>query len=187
MPLPHFLRIRTARENMEVVYNNLYEIDFTIPANILGARDKSLLLENAKSVEINTLPSFGEAEQQFKFSKRKYVTFPNDTTMEVNISFNLNHDDKNAIYVYNVLKAWYDTVWNSQTGETTLLRNMVGDIIVNHHDKEGNVLRRVACRNCQMKSLTTSMNRFEYGTGSISDANCAFIASYWEELVIDNV
>jgi hypothetical protein len=77
-----------------------------------------MLMENATKVGLPLTPDIGKASQKFKFSDREFLLTPEKTSIDVEITFNINQDTNNAMYVWNTLRRWYDLVWNSQTGET---------------------------------------------------------------------
>lgn len=187
MPLPHFTNISSHNEIHEPVYQNLFEVHFILPL-ILQAenRDPVMLMENCKKVSLPLTPGIGNSNQKYKFSDREYLLTPDKTSMEVNLEFNINMDDNQAVFVWNTLKAWYDLVWNSQTGETCYKKDIIGTIIVLAHDKKGKLYRRVTYQNCQIKEL----GGFDYDWGStsiIDGVNASFISDYWDDLYFDNV
>jgi len=186
MALPHFSNVLSHNSIYEPVYKALFEVTFDLPP-ILGrtTTEVQLLLENARNISLPLTPPIDLATQRFKFSTRAYVTLPKETHIpDITIKFNLNENDKNAVFVWNILKAWYDLAWNSQTGETHTKKEMVGNIIVNQHNKKGQVIRRVTYRNCQIVSLTEIALDWE-NTADILDVDAVWCADYWEDLYID--
>lgn len=186
MALPHFSSILSHNSNDEPIYKALFEITFDLPP-ILGrtTEEIKLLLENATSVSLPLTPGIDIKTQRFKFSTRAYVGLPSEThAPDVSIKFNLNENDKNAVYVWNILKAWYDLAWNSQTGETHMKKEMIGNIIINQHNKKGQVIRRVTYKNCQIVDLSSIELDWE-STSDILDCTAKWVADYWEDLYID--
>jgi len=164
MPLPHFTQLYMTgspggpgTKPQEPVYTNLFEITFLLPV-ILQAqgRDPVLLLQQATSIDINTSDltrDLGSSQQRFKFSTREYLLTPTETDGEINIKFNVNVNQQLNMEIFTTLKAWYDLLWNSQNGSMHYKSDLIGTIIVNHHDKKGYVLRRVTYQNCQINNL----------------------------------
>jgi hypothetical protein len=163
MPLPHFTQLQMTgspggpgTRPQEVVYTNLFEITFILPT-ILQAqgRDPFLLLQQATKVDLTTLTDFSITEkvQRFKYSTRKFLTTPSQTSGSISIPFNVNVNDQGSMETWNTMKAWYDLVWNSQNGSLHYKSDLIGTIIVNQHDKKGVVLRRVTFQNCQLQKL----------------------------------
>jgi hypothetical protein len=145
-----------------------------------------LLLENATSVSLPVTPELEKKAQRFKFSTRLYVSLPASTSIEdLKIKFNLNENDKNGIFVWNIMKAWYDLAWNSATGETHTKKELVGSIQINQHSKKGQILRRVTYKNVQLVGIP-AIDLDWSETGFIEDLEVSFISDYWEDLYIDN-
>lgn len=184
--LPFFDNIISANQNFEAVYPALFEITFDLPA-ILGrtTTEVTLLLENARSIALPVTPEIELVTQRFKFSTRAYVTLPTQTHIpDLEVLFNLNENDKNAVFVWNIMKAWYDLAWNSQTGETHTKSEMVGAIVVNQHNKKGQVIRRVTYRNVQIFGIDAVELSFD-DSAKILESKCKFVSDYFEDLYID--
>lgn len=186
MALPHFSNILSHNTNAEAVYKALFELTFDLPP-ILGRSitDVQLMLENARNITLPLTPDIEVQTQRFKFSTRAYVTLPTQTHVaDLSINFNLNENDKNSVFIWNILKAWYDLAWNSQTGETHTKSEMIGNIIVNQHNKKGQVIRRVTYVNVQMVGVSEIELNWD-SPSEILECSAKFIADYWEDLYID--
>jgi len=188
--LPHFTNLQTTQNFNEAVHPSLYEVIFILPT-LLQGRDDVVLLENATKVSgLNLQPDISpNKDQRFKYSNRAYLTLPTDTTKEVTISFNVNQNGQGAIFVWNILKAWYDLVWNSQDGSTHYKADINGSIIVNQHDKKGFVIRRVTLHNAQLYGLSdpgTDSLDWSQNSSIVSDVSAKFIADYWTDEYIDD-
>lgn len=186
MALPHFSNVLSHNSIYEPIYKALFEVTFDLPP-ILGrtTTEVQLLLENARNISLPLTNDIEVKTQRFKFSTRAYVTLPSETHVaDISILFNLNENDKNAVFVWNILKAWYDLAWNSQTGETHTKKEMIGNIIVNQHNKKGQVIRRVTYRNCQIVGLSSIELDWE-STTDILEVTGKWVADYWEDLYID--
>jgi hypothetical protein len=169
MPLPHYTQVKTTNGGQsvggpgtsvdEVLYTNLFEIAFTLPTILTtapSAYDPILLLENATKVSFQNLTQFDiqTKEQRFKYSTRQFLTTPAKTSGEIVIPFQVNVDDTGQMNTWLTLKAWYDLVFNNANGTLHYKADIIGNIIVNQHDKKGVVLRRVTFINCQISKLT---------------------------------
>jgi hypothetical protein len=184
--LPFFANILSSNQDFEPVYAALFEITFDLPA-ILGrtTTEVQLLLENARNISLPLTPDIEVQTQRFKFSTRAYVTLPTQTHVaDLSVNFNLNENDRNGVYVWNILKAWYDLAWNSQTGETHTKREMVGNIIVNQHNKSGQVIRRVTYINCQIFGISEIELSWEETT-KLLECSARWVCDYYEDLYID--
>ena len=135
----------------------MFEITFVLPTLVQNqGRDPLLLLENATAIEgLEVHKPIGTQMQRFKYSTRMFLTMPENTSLdEVGISFNVNVGNTGDVFNYNALRSWYDLVWNSQNGTLSYKRDIVGTIIINHHDRKGFVIRRITLHNSQIKNIT---------------------------------
>lgn len=183
MALPHFTNIASHHEKWEPVYMNLFEIVIILPEAIraLHPEHETLLLENAKKVKFPTYPKIETSTQNFKYSTRKFLQFPNSTSTEFDIEFNMNQNDNSQIFTWRMLKDWYDLVWNNEDGSLHYKKNIVSDIVVHAHDKEGHIIRRVTYYNAQITSIT-GWEDLDWGSSSIASGTANFVADYWEDI-----
>lgn len=193
MALPHFTNLLMTGSPggpgtlpEEPVYLNLFEITFILPT-ILQAqgRDPIMMLQQANKISLALTEAIGVASQKFKYSSRAFMQTPDKTHVEFDIAFNVNVSKNGNMTIWNTLKAWYDLVWNSQTGTAFYKSDIIGTIIVNQHDKKGVVLRRVTFQNCQIKNVS-GIDLAWSGAGEIwSDVTAGFVADYWVDEYID--
>lgn len=192
-PLPHYTQLQMTgapggpgTQPAEPVYLNLFEITFVLPV-ILQAqgRDPLLFLQQATNINLDLMPDVGEAVQRYKYSTRVFNTFVPQTHVNFDIKFNINMNTNGAIETWNILKAWYDLVWNSQNGYVHYKADCIGTCIVNQHDKKGLVIRRVTFQNVQIKGINGYSLDWEQ-TSSIMDCQAKFVADYWIDEYIDN-
>lgn len=196
MPIPHITGgnlapqqkgISTANRLFEPIHTNLFEISFILPT-ILQAqgRDPYLMLENATSIDISNLtPALEISEQRFKYSTRAFMNTPTQTHTEFSIKFNVNIGDAGDVFIYNTLRAWYDLAWDSQNGSLMYKRDMIGTIIINHHDRKGYVIRRVTMFNTMLKNIADFASLDFTQSGILENINAEFVADYWTDEKID--
>ena len=192
MALPHFTQLLMSgspggpgTKPQEPVFLNLFEITFILPT-ILQAqgRDPILMLQQANSISLDLTKDIDIKDQRFKYSTRAFLTTPSQTHIEFDIKFNVNVNEQNSMETWNVLKAWYDLVWNSQNGTLHYKSDVIGTIIVNQHDKKGVVLRRVTFQNAQLRGVDNIS--LSWGTNDIwNDVSARFVADYWIDENID--
>jgi len=195
MPLPHFTQLQMTgspggpgTNPQEPIYMNLFEITFILPT-ILQAqgRDPVLLLQQATKIDLGkTNKDIGVKDQRFKYTTRAFLDAgPQETHIsDLTIKFNVNQNQQGSMEVWNTLRAWYDLAWNSQNGFISYKASTIGTIIVNQHDKQGLVLRRVTFQNCQLKSVTSPS--MDWGSKEIFSSDAIFVADYWIDEYIDN-
>jgi hypothetical protein len=184
MPLAHFTNIQSHFKNWEPVYKNLYEVIIILPNTLVDTHPnhKVLFLENTISTSFPTYKDLGVAEQRFKYSTRKFVTMPADTSTTVDINFNMNQNDEKQVFTFRMIKDWYDLGWNNEDGSLHYKSNMISDIVIHAHDKEGHVIRRVVYHNCQMTNFT-GWETLDWSSTEIQGPLVAkFVADYWEDM-----
>lgn len=196
-PLPHFTQVQShgsthpnTTEIYEPVYPSLYEITFVLPSIVQNqGRNPLLLLENAVSIEgLEVHKELGSEMQRFKYSTRMFLTMPENTSLDsVAIGFNVNVGNAGDVFNYNALRAWYDLAWNSQNGTLSYKRDMVGTIIVNHHDRKGFIIRRITLHNCQITNISDFLDSvaWDQNTEIIESVTANFIVDYWTDERVD--
>ena len=184
MPLPHFTQISSHNENWEPSYKNLFEVEIFLPDAIRDRHPNgtNLLLENAISTSMPTYPALTTIPQKYKYSTRLFVSFPESTSRtDLGITFNVNQNDAKQLFTFRMIKDWYDLAWNNEDGSSNYKRNMLGEIIVYHHDREGEIIRRVTYHNCQILSFANMEELAWSETSAIHDLQGTWAADWWED------
>lgn len=184
MPLPHFTNIQSHNQVWEPVYKNLYEVVILLPTAIqaLHPGHETLLLENTTKIGLPVYKDIEKKQQRFKYSTRNFLTFPSDTSTEFKITFNMNQNDSYQVFTWRMMKDWYDLVWNNEDGSVHYKKNIISDIVVHMHDKEGHVIRRITYYNCQIHNFTGWDGEIDWSTTDIAELQADFIADYWEDM-----
>lgn len=184
MPLPHFTQISSHNENWEPSFQNLFEVEIFLPDAIRDRHPNAttLLLENAKSTSMPTYPSLPTITQKYKYSTRLFVGFPDSTSRsDFGISFNVNQNDAKQLFTFRMMKDWYDLVWNNEDGSSNYKNNVLGEIIVYHHDREGEIIRRLTYHNCQILSFTGLEELNWDSTSDIHSLDATWGVDWWED------
>lgn len=188
MGLPHFTNLSNVgspggpgTKPDEPVYLNLFEIAFIFPV-ILQAQGRNPILLTENATKINFSKGFtdeiGIKTQRFKYSTRAFTAAgPEQTHVEFDIDFQISVNNSNHMELWNTLKAWYDLVWNSQTGYLHYKSDTIGTIIVNVHDKKGFVIRRLTLQNAQIYKIGGMDLNWE--ESNIWTTSASFVADYW--------
>jgi hypothetical protein len=183
MPLPHFTNIGSHNRIEEPVYKNLFETLIILPTAIqaLHPDHSTLLLENTIKVTLPAYKDITPTEQRFKYSTRKFLTFPSDTSTEFTIDFNMNQNKDYQVFTWRMMKDWYDLVWNNEDGSVHYKKNIISDVVVHLHDKEGHIIRRITYHNCQITNFT-GWDDGDWASTEIAQLQAKFIADYWEDM-----
>lgn len=184
MPLAHFNVVDSHQKQWEPIHKNLYEVTIILPQVLQSIHPNAthLLLENTTTAKFPTYPTLGSKEQRFKYSTRVFVMMPEKTHVDdLSIGFNLNQNDEYQIFCFKMLKDWYDLAWNNETGTLHYKKNLVGDIIIHLHDKEGKVIRRVTYHNVMMTGFS-GVEELDWSSSTdIMSLTANFVADYWED------
>lgn len=195
--LPHFTTVQAHGSThpnttniLEPVYPSLFEASFVLPAIVQDqGRDPLLLLENATSISgLAVHKDLTTASQRYKYSTRMFLTMPDNTSLEdVSITFNVNIGNQGDVINYNALRSWYDLAWNSQNGSLHYKRDMVGTIVINHHDRKGFVVRRITLHNVQIKNIEGFLDEVNWENNSeiLEPITANFVVDYWTDERID--
>lgn len=184
MPLAHFTIIDSHKDKWEPIHPNLYEVTIILPTVLQSLHPNAthLLLENTVNAQMPTYPTLPTTQQRFKYSTRIFLLFPESTSIDdYTIKFNLNQNDNYQMFCFKIIKDWYDLAWNNETGTVHYKKNLVGDIIVHQHDKEGKVIRRVTLHNAMLKQFS-GMETLDWGQSTeVMSLEAHWAVDYWED------
>ena len=165
--LPHFKNSLVGRNLFEPLYLNQFTVIITPPASINNNAITPLLVEHVK--EITGLPEQAGTgklqEQRYRFSKRYFAAgVPADTGAKLVVSFEVNLNDANEMYIYNQFRAWANLVYDPLTGRQGLKKDYApngANIYVGVHNRAGDIYRTVTLEDCFITSalgFTTELN-----------------------------
>lgn len=184
--LPHYKSSKAAIKQFEPMYQNLFEVKLILPSSIRAGSEillehvqKISGLEQDKGTDTNT--------QQYKFAKRTYAkSGPEDTTTELTISFSLNLNDANELYVYKMLRNWWRLVYNPLTGEQGLKKDYSGDsaIVVTNYNRKGDIFWQRTFHSIVPDGNLPAFD-LDYSSGDmITDFEVKFKSDWWEENIV---
>lgn len=181
--LPHFQNSLSAINKFEPVYLNQFEVTIFPPAAVAGGE---ILLQHVTKVGGLTLDKNPRlATQKYKFAKRNYAgAKPDQTFMDVSISFTVNLNDANSMYVFKTLRQWSDLIYNPLTGAMGLKTDYTGTIVIQIFNKQGDVFRRITCRDCFPKTAISQMNLNYLSTELFKIDDMQWAVDYWEDLFL---
>lgn len=181
--LPHYSSSQSAINKFEPVFLNQFEVVITPPDSVQGG---AILLEHVRSISGLSLDKTpAPVDQKYKFAKRNYAgAKPGSTFMDLSISFNINLNDDNSMYVFKTLRQWSDLIYNPLTGAQGLKSDYTGTMVISIFNKSGDVFRRITCRDCFPISPISSMelNYMDESLFKIEDMTWA--VDYWEDLFL---
>lgn len=181
--LSHYQNSKAGMNRLEPVILNQFEVNITPPEGIAGG---SLLLEHVRSVSGLTLDKTpAPIDQKYKFAKRNYAgAKPGQTFMDLGLSFNVNLDESNSMYVFKTLRQWSDLIYNPLTGAQGLKVDYTGTIVISVFNKAGQVFRRVTCRDVFPTKPLPPMDLGYLNEGLYKIEDMTFAVDYWEDLFL---
>jgi len=187
--LPHYTTSKASINKLEPIYMNLWEVNILLPTGVTAPQgvpsSGNILLEQVKSVQgLEPDINPGEVTQQFKNAKRYYAgAAPSKTGFDLRITFEVNLNENNSMYVFKCFRQWADLIYNPLTGAQGLKRDLTGIIIVSMFNKAGDVYRKVTCKDVFISAPLTSME-LNYTGSNLYDLSASFAVDNFEDIFI---
>jgi hypothetical protein len=193
MALKHYSHYNysTASKLMyEVVSPALFEVHMRFPSLLedgTGLEHKEILFEHVRSVSglDGVTPTVGNVVQKYKFAERHYASAgPDKTSLELTLTYTLNLNSAHENYIYNLLRKWYNLIYNPQNGETLCKSQYAGGSIMDiyEHDRDGEVWRHIRCFNFFPSTPPTGLNEDNYDSvGDAKTVSITFMVDDWVE------
>lgn len=184
MALSHYKNSVPSVNKYEVVNPSLFEATIMTPDNL----NTPLLLEHVISIDgLDGLnPSVGTVTQRFKYAERTYATVPEQTHLELTITFTSNLSDSNENYIYTTLRKWCDRRFDPSTGAMGLKKDYCGNMIILQYNRDGSVWRKITCKDVFPSGqliMGTGTLSYEAG-GDAAQCTMTLICDWWDEEVI---
>lgn len=188
----HFKHSLASTEMHEVVSPALFEVTLTFPTyistftKIYGEQ----MLQHVRSISglDGVTPTVGTVVQKFKFAERHYASAgPDKTSLELTITYTLNLSRSHENYIYNALRKWYNLIYNPQTGQslTKFDYAMGSRLVIEEHDRDGSIWRKITCFNCFPSTPPTGLNEDNYDSvGDAKTVSITFIVDDWVEEIV---
>jgi len=182
--LPHYRNSKAAMNTFEPVYNAQFEITLQPPAAV---SDWTLVMEQVLKVggvDTNRLPE--TVEQKYKSATRSFAGgMVTNTTMDVQLDFEVNLNNSNSMYVYKALRKWCDIIYDPLTGRMGLKKDYVGGpMIINYFNKNGDIFRQVKAPVCFPTTVITPIE-LDYNSNDIYRiTGFTLRCDYWEETIV---
>ena len=181
--LSHFQNSLSAINKFEPVYLNQFEVTIIPPAAVAGGE---ILLQHVTKVSGLSLDKNpGVTSQKYKFAKRNYAgAKPENTFMDVSLSFTVNLNDANSMYVFKTLRQWSDLIYNPLTSAMGIKSDYTGTIVISIFNKQGDVFRRITCKDCFPTKPISPMNLNYTSTDLYKIDDMTWAVDYWEDLFL---
>lgn len=195
MSLKHFSHYQnsTAATSMyEVVSPAMFEVYITFPSLIKNSpgMDTNLMFEHVRSISglDGLTPNVGTVVQKFKFAERHYAAAgPDKTSLELSITYTLNLNNSHQNYIYNMLRSWYNLIYNPQTGQMLTKQQYAkgSRLEIVEHDRNGAIWRKITCFDFFPSTPPTGLNEDNYDSvGDAKTVTITFMVDDWVEQTI---
>lgn len=201
MSLKHYSHYRNADAATgmyEVVSPALFEVYLTFP-NLLKNNThteklignyRNLLFQHVRSISglDGLTPTVGNVVQKFKFAERHYAAAgPDKTSLELTITYTLNLNDNHQNYIYNLLRQWYNLIYNPQNGQLLTKKQYAGGskMEIYEHDRNGAIWRKITCVDFFPSTPPTGLNDDNYDSvGDAKTVSITFMVDDWFEQTV---
>jgi hypothetical protein len=175
--------------NYEVVSPALFEVYFSFPTEIASAygMNSDLMFEHVRSISglDGLTPNVGTVVQKYKFAERHYAAAgPDKTSLELTITYTLNINDSKENYIYNMLRKWYDLIYNPQNGQMLTKKEYAtgSRMKIYEHDRDGSIWRKINCFDFFPSTPPTGLSDDNYDSvGDAKTVSITFIVDDWAE------
>jgi len=188
--LPHFKNSTVGQQLFEPLYLNQFTVIITPPASINNTQTNQLLVEHVK--KISGLPeqagTGGTVDQSYRFSKRYFAgAKPKETGAKLTIDFEVNLNNANEMYVYNLFRAWANLVYDPLTGRQGLKKDYApngASVYVGVHNRAGDVYREFSFSPVFVFGGDTLVEemKLDYTSDSIYTASFTLMADSYTEV-----
>ena len=169
MSLSHFKNSHAAVNKWEVVNPAMFEVTI-LPPTLDGQQDDKitqLLLEHVRSISglDGLTPPLGMVIQKYKQAERVYLGVPEQTHLELGMTFSFNLNYSNENYLYTTLRKLYNKAFYPATGQYGLKKEYCGSMVIVEYNRDGSIWRKVVCVNV-IPGQPTGMNDRNYDSGN---------------------
>ena len=177
--LPHYQNSLFGINKYEPVYLNQFEVLITPPGPVLGGQILVQQVTNLSGLEVDKTPA--PIQQRYKFAVRNYAgAKPDQTYFDLVLSFTVNLNDANSMYVFKTLRQWTDLIYNPLTGAMGVKTDYTGTMVISVFNKQGDVFRRITCKDCFPTSPLTVME-LDYQAIDIYNVTMTWAVDYWDD------
>lgn len=188
--LPHITNSTAGREKYDVLYKNIFEVQFTLPEAIRPdfGSDEAILTEHVLSINgLENLDKAPEASvtQKFMGTTRTYLAAGlADTSAEITVVLSLNLRNGTDNYIYKLFKAWSKLNYDIATGAKSLKKDYSADWLkVQIGNRAGDIYRQVIFKDVIISGPINMGGEYSYESPEdILQLEVKFKSDWWEEI-----
>lgn len=188
MSLPHIKNSKAGINREEPIYQNLFEVYFSIPEALqamTGAEDVNVLTEQVQKISgMDTLTKLPDIkEQSYMGATRSYAGAKLDNTAhDLSLDLNLNMRKGTDNYIFKLFKNWSNLIYNKNTGERTIKDDHVADFLrVVLFNKAGDIYRDVTYHDIILKNVT-GLDDYSYDGDDLKSITVEFRSDWADDL-----
>lgn len=189
MALPHIKNSKAGINRQEPVFDNLFEVYFSIPEALTkagyGGEDITVLTEQVQNVGgLNTLTKSPEKkEQTFMGTTRTYLGSKLDTTSHtISLELALNMRNGTDNYIFKLFREWNALAYDIRTGTRSLKNDHVADFLrVVQFNRNGDIFRDITYHDIQLTKLEAG-DSFDYGSGELQKLSIEFVSDWADDI-----
>lgn len=189
MALPHIKNSKAGINRQEPVFDNLFEVYFSIPEALTkagyGGEDVTVLTEQVQNVGgLNTLTKSPEKkEQTFMGTTRTYLGSKLDTTSHtISLELALNMRNGTDNYIFKLFREWNALAYDIRTGTRSLKNDHVADFLrVVQFNRNGDIFRDITYHDIQLTKLEAG-DSFDYGSGELQKLSIEFVSDWADDI-----
>ncbi len=189
MALPHIKNSKAGINRQEPVFDNLFEVYFSIPEALAnagyGGEDITVLTEQVQNVGgLNTLTKSPEKkEQTFMGTTRTYLGSKLDTTSHtISLELALNMRNGTDNYIFKLFREWNALAYDIRTGTRSLKNDHVADFLrVVQFNRNGDIFRDITYHDIQLTKLEAG-DSFDYGSGELQKLSIEFVSDWADDI-----
>lgn len=182
--LPHYRNDRIGMALWEPVYLNLFQVLLTPPPAV---DTWDYVIDNVTKISGLTTDLIPTApvEQTYKGSKRSYAgAFPEKTTVDLAMSFQVNLNDSHSMFVFKGLRQWCDLIFDPLNGAMVLKKDYVGGpLVVSLYNRRGDIFRQWTFPVLFPMSPLPAMD-LDYAATDIWQIEMTFRSDYWDDVAV---
>ncbi len=188
MALPHIKNSKAGINRQEPIFNNLFEVYFSIPESLAnagyGGEDVNTLTEQVQNISgIDNLTKSPETiTQNFMGSTRTYLKANlSETNFEITVKLALNMRDGTDNYIFKLFREWNALAYDIRTGTRTLKNDHVADFLrIVQFNRAGDIFRDITFHDVMLKGLKTTDN-LDYASGDLVECELTFVSDWADD------
>ena len=180
--LPHYDASQASRKMYEPIHKNLFEVTILLPAGV--ADSGNMLIEHVLNVGgLDALnPSIDAIGQKYKFADRSFAGMPGTTFVDVSLTFSLNLNEANQMYIYKTIQDWYKKMYNPLTGEMGLKKDYTAPaIIIVEYNRKGDIYRKITLKDCFLTGTLGGPGEHDYSASDPIQLAVTIRCDHWNE------